>query len=193
MTAPTPPSELAPDSPVRDVVSVTHPFDEKSQSATPMNGSARILEARGITKRFGGQTVLRDVDLVLSRGEVVLLRGENGSGKTTLLNILTGNLEPDAGSIKYLADDSPRTYTFPRRWWQELNPWDHFRPEFVAKEGIGRTWQDVRLFGDLSLRDNIAVAEPGQPGENPLMALIAPGYVRKSERRIRHEIGRAHV
>ncbi len=149
--------------------------------------AASVLRAEGLTKSFGGQIVLRGVDIDLHRGEVVLLRGENGSGKTTLLNILTGNLEPDAGTIHYLADDSPRSYTFPRRWWQELNPWDHFRPEFVAAEGIGRTWQDVRLFGSLSLRDNIAVAAPRQPGENPIMALIAPGHVRKAEARIASE------
>jgi ABC-type branched-subunit amino acid transport system ATPase component len=133
-----------------------------------------LLRARGLRKAFGGQVVIDGADLDLRQGQVVLLRGENGSGKTTLLNILTGNLEPDAGAIEYLADGTPRTYRFPRRWWQELNPFDQFLPEFVAREGIGRTWQDVRLFGSQSLRDNIAVAEPGHPGENPLVALIAP-------------------
>lgn len=125
--------------------------------------------------------MLKRIDLELRQGEVVLLRGENGSGKTTLLNILTGNIESDAGGIDYLADGTPRSYSFPRRWWQELNPFDHFTPEFVAQEGIGRTWQDVRLFGSQSLRDNIAVAEPGHPGENPLVALIAPGRANRRE------------
>jgi len=140
-----------------------------------------LLQAKGLTKSFGGQVVLAGIDLELRQGEVVLLRGENGSGKTTLLNILTGNLEPDAGTIDYLADGSPRSYSFPRRWWQELNPFDHFTPEFVAREGIGRTWQDVRLFGAQSLRDNIAVAESGHPGENPLVAMIAPGRANRRE------------
>jgi len=133
-----------------------------------------LLMATGLKMAFGGQVILDNVNLELKAGEVVLLRGENGSGKTTLLNILTGNLEPDAGAIHYLADGSPRTYRFPRRWWHELNPFDHFAPEFVVREGIGRTWQDVRLFGSQSLRDNIAVAEPGHPGENPILALISP-------------------
>jgi len=140
-----------------------------------------LLSVRGLRKAFGGQVVLDGVDLELRQGEVVLLRGENGSGKTTLLNILTGNLEPDSGTIEYRADDSPRSYTFPRRWWQELNPFDHFTPEFVALEGMGRTWQDVRLFGAQSLRDNIAVARPAQPGENPLAALLAPRRTARSE------------
>ena len=144
-----------------------------------------LLRADGLRKAFGGQVVLGGVDLELRKGQVVLLRGENGSGKTTLLNILTGNLEPDTGAIHYLADGSPRTYHFPRRWWQELNPFDHFVPEFVAREGMGRTWQDVRLFGSQTLRENITVAEPGHPGENPLMALISPGRSARREKALR--------
>lgn len=140
-------------------------------------GDSRIvLCAEGLRKSFGGQVVLDGVDIELRRGEVVLLRGENGSGKTTLLNILTGNLEPDSGVIQYAVNGSTRTYRFPRRWLQELNPWNHFRPEFVAREGIGRTWQDIRLFGSQSLRDNIAVADPEQSGEHPLRALLSRGW-----------------
>jgi branched-chain amino acid transport system ATP-binding protein len=140
-----------------------------------------LLSVEGLKKRFGGQVVLDGVDLELRQGEVVLLRGENGSGKTTLLNILTGNLEPDAGTIHYLADESPRAYRFPRRWWQELNPFDHFTPEFVAREGVCRTWQDIRLFNGQTLRDNIVVAEPDHAGEKPLFALFAPGHVERIE------------
>lgn len=146
-----------------------------------------LLRAEGLKKAFGGQVVLDGVDLELRQGEVVLLRGENGSGKTTLLNILTGNLEPDSGTIDYLADDTPRTYHFPRRWWQELNPFDHFTPEFVVREGVGRTWQDIRLFGSQSLRDNIAVAELGHPGENPALALFAPGASARRETALNRE------
>lgn len=146
-----------------------------------------LLRGEGLCKSFGGQIVLDGIDFELRQGEVVLLRGENGSGKTTLLNILTGNLEPDAGTIDYLADGTPRRYAFPSRWWQKLNPFDHFTPEFVAREGMGRTWQDVRLFGTQNLRDNIAVAEPRHPGENPVLALFAPGRTRQREAQINHE------
>lgn len=149
-------------------------------SARPTVGSRVVLRAQGLRKSFGGHLVLDDVDLVLHEGEVVLLRGENGSGKTTLLNILTGNLEPDAGTVEYLVGGSSRTCRFPRSWIGNLNPFDRFTPEFVAGEGLGRTWQDVRLFGTHSLRDNIAVADSQNPGENPLIALFAP---RRSNRR----------
>jgi branched-chain amino acid transport system ATP-binding protein len=141
-----------------------------------------LLVASGLRKSFGGQIVLDGVDLELRRGEVVLLRGENGSGKTTLVNILTGNLEPDSGLIEYRADDSPRSFSFPRRVWQRLNPFDHFVPEFVTQEGIARTWQGVRLFGSQTLRDNITVANCWHPGENPLVALLRPGKSARHER-----------
>lgn len=143
-----------------------------------------VLAASGLRKAFGGQIVLDGVDLELREGEVILLRGDNGSGKTTLINILTGNLEPDAGTIHYLADGSPREFRFPRRWWQELNPFDHFTPESTANEGIGRMWQDVRLFHSQTLRDNIAVADPHHPGENPIRALFAPGRGNRHEAEI---------
>lgn len=154
-------------------------------SASPVSFKTELapvlLRADKLQKAFGGQIILDSVDLELKDGEVVLLRGENGSGKTTLLNILTGNLEPDSGSIEYLADATPRAYRFPRLWWQNLNPFDHFTPESVAQEGIGRTWQDVRLFGAQTLHDNIAVAVPDHPGENPIVALLAPGRSARKE------------
>ena len=62
-----------------------------------------VLETKGLTKAFGGNAVLKGVDITLRRGEVVLLQGANGSGKTTLLNILTGNLKPDAGTMRHTA------------------------------------------------------------------------------------------
>lgn len=154
-------------------------------------GSADIgplLRAVGIKKSFDGQMVLDGISLELFLGEVVLLRGENGSGKTTLLNVLTGNLEPESGTIWYGVNERPRAYSFPRAWWQELNPWDHFRPEFVAMEGIGRTWQDIRLFGSLLLRENIVVAGPEQPGEKPLNALLFPKRAAKCETRLRARV-----
>ncbi len=140
-----------------------------------------VLTVRGLRKAFGGQIVLDGVDLELREGEVILLRGDNGSGKTTLINILTGNLEPDAGIVHYLADRTPREFHFPRRWWQDLNPFDHFTPESTAREGIGRMWQDVRLFRSQTLRNNIAVAAPANVGENPIRALFSPRRVRQSE------------
>jgi len=155
-----------------------------AQACLPVSEAADspvILRSQGISKAFGGQKVLDGISLQLRRGEVVLLRGDNGSGKTTLLNILSGNIEPDAGTINLSANGSTEIFAFPRPWWKQLNPFDHFTPERLAREGVGRTWQDIRLFSTLNLRDNIAVASPDQLGENPLLALFKNSAIRKQE------------
>jgi branched-chain amino acid transport system ATP-binding protein len=144
-------------------------------------GTSTLMRAEGLRKSFGGQTVLDGVSLDLKQGEVVLLRGANGSGKTTLLNILTGNLEPDAGRIQLFTNGETEQFDFPRSWWQELNPLDRFLPERLAQEGVGRTWQDIRLFSTQSLQDNIAVATPDQIGENPIWAFLRRFKVRDEE------------
>lgn len=178
---------------LRNIATAETDYDETRQALEPVASSCQqlsppcLLKAEGLRKSFGGQLVLNGINLELHQGEVVLLRGENGSGKTTLLNILTGNLEPEAGAIHYIADSTPRTYRFPRRWWQKLNPFDHFTPEFVAREGLGRTWQDVRLFGAQPLRDNIVVASPDHPGENPFFALFPLGHSGRHEAEARRE------
>ena len=146
-----------------------------SEPAAPHAVGQRIvLSISDLRKSFGGQVVLDGVAVDLREGEVVLLRGDNGSGKTTLLNILTGNLEPDSGTIHLRPNGQEETFRFPRKWWESLNPFDHFTPERVASEAVGRTWQDVRLFPTLTLSDNIAVAKQRQSGENPFRALV-PG------------------
>lgn len=130
-----------------------------------------VLSTRRLHKAYGGQVVLDDVSLDLKQGEVVLLRGENGSGKTTLLNILTGNLEPDKGELHVSINGDKEEFSWPRSWWKELNPFDHFTPERLAWEGIGRVWQDIRLFPTMTTLDNVAVAAQGKKGENPALAL----------------------
>lgn len=143
-----------------------------------------LLSARGLCKAFEGQTVLQDISLDLREGGVVLLRGENGSGKTTLLNVLTGNLEPDVGTVQFNVNGTEKLYTFPQPWWAGINIFDHFSPEHLVKAGIGRTWQEVRLFSTQDLRNNVAVAVPNQIGENPVWALLKRVSVLEQERKI---------
>ncbi|MEI6972522.1 MAG: ATP-binding cassette domain-containing protein, partial [bacterium] len=157
------------------MIAIAQSMKDRPETDASRQALGRVLmQVKGLRKSFGGQVVLNGVDLELREGEVVLLRGENGSGKTTLLNILTGNMEPDAGEINLFVNSHPEQFRFPRHWWQELNPWDHFTPERVASEGVGRTWQDVRLFGSQTILDNLAVARPGQPGETPWRMLSRP-------------------
>ena len=110
------------------------------------------------------------------------------SGKTTLLNVLTGNLEPDGGQIELYTNGKVERFRFPMSWWEKLNPWNHFTSEQVAQKGVGRTWQDIRLFNSQSLLDNIAVATPHQLGENPLLAMVRRAEVQQQERAVRQEV-----
>lgn len=145
----------------------------KSMSVKAKKMTDVVLSVRGLRKAFGGQVVLDDISLDLRKGEVVLLKGENGSGKTTLLNILTGNLEPDRGELNIKINGSRERFSWPRPWWKELNPFDHFTPERLAWEGVGRVWQDIRLFPTMTTLENVAIATPGQMGENPAFALVS--------------------
>jgi branched-chain amino acid transport system ATP-binding protein len=142
-----------------------------------------ILKVEGLTKAFGGQTILDNLSLALKAGDVALLRGDNGSGKTTLLNILTGYLEPDAGTIEIGSKESRQSYQFPVKPWQRLQQ-RHFSAETFARSGGGRVWQDVRLFGAQSLQDNVAVAAPRQIGESPLWAVLKPWAVRRKRAKV---------
>ncbi|MBC8458510.1 MAG: ATP-binding cassette domain-containing protein [Deltaproteobacteria bacterium] len=143
-----------------------------------------VLYVEKLNKSFGGQQVLNDLFLTLRKGEIVCLRGENGSGKTTLLNILSGNLEPDSGRMVIRLNGRQEDFRFPRPWWKNMNPFSHFTPERVAQEGVGRTWQEIRLFPNQTLLGNIAVASPEQKGENPIWALLRPLKVRNQEKEI---------
>jgi len=180
-------------------------------SGIPHREARVLLRFNRLKKSFGGQNVLDAISGEIRRGDVILLRGENGSGKTTLLNILTGCLEPDEGSIEIntlVASDAPNhhsepsaarqtaagspkgseahqiinhKFSFPRPWHSDLNPFQQFSPERVARLGIGRTWQDVRLFGSLDLADNIAAAEPGE-SDSPWAALFRPRRTTHTDR-----------
>lgn len=136
-----------------------------------------LLRFENLRKSFGGQVVFDGISGEIRQGEVILLRGENGSGKTTLLNILTGCLEPDCGTIEFIPHGAAKeeSFHFPRAWHQELNPFQHFTPERVARLGIGRTWQDVRLFSSLDLADNIAAASTDSD-DSPWAALFRPRH-----------------
>jgi branched-chain amino acid transport system permease protein len=104
-------------------------------------GEAGVLEIRGVTKRFGGLVVLRDVSFVVRPGEIVGLIGPNGAGKTTLFNIVTGVLPPTSGEVTYrgvaIAGAAPAS---------------------IAALGIARTFQITSLFPELSVEDNIRTA-----------------------------------
>ncbi len=101
----------------------------------------RILEGRGLAKRFGGIKALNGVDLQLSKGELVGLIGPNGSGKTTVFNVITGIYRPDRGTVLI-----------------EGTPIGGIPPHRINRLGIARTFQNIRLFRNLSVIDNVRTA-----------------------------------
>ena len=98
-----------------------------------------VLEATGVTKRFGGLTAVKDVDLVVGAGEVVGLIGPNGAGKTTFFNCMTGMETPTAGSVTYQGKALPS------------------RPDLILRAGIARTFQNIRLFPNMTALENVMV------------------------------------
>jgi branched-chain amino acid transport system ATP-binding protein len=98
-----------------------------------------VLEATAVTKRFGGLTAVKDVNLTVAEGEVVGLIGPNGAGKTTFFNCLTGLETPTAGSVKYRGAPLPS------------------RPDRVTKAGVARTFQNIRLFPNMTAIENVVV------------------------------------
>ena len=97
-----------------------------------------LLSATGLCKHFGGLAALTDVDLEVGAGRVTCVIGPNGSGKTTLFNVLSGLVELDAGEIRFKAERI-----------------DGRASHEIAARGIGRTFQNARLFPNLSIVDNI--------------------------------------
>lgn len=126
------------------------------------------LELTNITKRFGGLTALSDVSIVFEKGRISALIGPNGAGKTTLFDIISGFVLPDAGKVAY----RNRTIT-------------GLPPHKVAQIGIGRLFQDVRIFDGMSVVENVCVAGKAQLGEGPLSALVRPMEVSRSQKKKR--------
>ena len=132
-----------------------------------MNGTSQspILEARGITKSFGGFCVVNDISLDLGASEILGVIGPNGAGKSTLFNLLAGALPIDAGSIRLADKDLSQA-----------------RPEARIKSGLGRTFQIPRPFPRMTVLENVMTAAQNQRGERLLSALIAPRQVAAQER-----------
>ena len=99
-----------------------------------------VLKVAGISKRFGGLQALSDVGITIRRGQVYGLIGPNGAGKTTFFNVITGLYTPDAGSFELAGQ-----------------PYEPRAVHLVAKAGIARTFQNIRLFADMTALENVMV------------------------------------
>jgi len=100
----------------------------------------QLLVVRGLSKNFGGVMAVKDVDLDIPPGVRLGIIGPNGAGKTTLFNMITGEIKPTAGSIEFQGENITG-----------------MKPHAISKKGIGRTFQIVRVFDELSVYDNVLV------------------------------------
>jgi branched-chain amino acid transport system permease protein len=112
---------------------------ERHDAAVPDDRT--LLECSGVDKEYGGLKVLDNIDLAIPQRGIFGLCGPNGAGKTTLLNVIAGSVPPSAGRVSLNGEDITG-----------LLPWDRFR------RGVSRTFQSVRLIGDRTVIDNVAVA-----------------------------------
>jgi branched-chain amino acid transport system ATP-binding protein len=127
-----------------------------------------MLEARGVTKAFGGPPVVDGVSFTLARGTITGLIGPNGAGKTTLFNTIAGSLRPTGGTITL---DSARI--------------DGLRPDEVFARGLARTFQIPRPFPAMTVLENVMLAPQAQSGERFWANWLRPGAVAAEERRNR--------
>ena len=129
--------------------------------------SVPLLELVGVNKSFGGLNVIHSLDLAVEEGEIVSVIGPNGAGKTTLFNVITGVYRPDAGEI--LLDGKSIVGLEPHR---------------ITQRGVARTFQTLRLFLNMTVKENVMAAAYGHTHAGVLRTLLrTPGW-RREEREI---------
>jgi branched-chain amino acid transport system ATP-binding protein len=124
-----------------------------------------LLEARGISKRFGGLQALSDISLTINKGEVYGLIGPNGAGKTTLFNVLTGAYVPEEGEFVFNGSELPLG-----------------KPDRIVGRGIARTFQNIRLFREMTALENVMAGHFIRTKTGLLGVLLQTRHSREEER-----------
>jgi len=128
----------------------------------------KLLELRNVTMAFGGLMVVDGLELHVDHGEIVSVIGPNGAGKTTLFNLVTGVYEPTAGEIVF-----------------EGKSITGLDPHTISQRGIARTFQTLRLFLNMTVRENVMAAAYGHTSAGPLRSILRTRGMRREEREIR--------
>ena len=129
---------------------------------------SNVLEARAVTKQFGGLVAVAGVDFVIPEGSIVSLIGPNGAGKTTFFNLIAGLYRPTSGSIMFGAENiSGRP------------------PHQITRLGIARTFQNIRLFHNMSAIENVMVGHHSRMKATPFEAILRLPRERREERETR--------
>jgi branched-chain amino acid transport system ATP-binding protein len=129
-----------------------------------------LLSVQGLVKHFGGLAAVRGVDFTVTDGQIKALIGPNGAGKTTIFNVISGVLPPTRGRVLF-----------------EGTPLPSCRPHAVARRGIARTFQLVRLFGDMTVLENVLVGCHRRGRASWLASAFRTRGMRMEERRLRDE------
>lgn len=139
-----------------------------------------MLTLDSVSRHFGGLQALNNVSMTVPQGKITGLIGPNGAGKTTLINNISGLDHPTSGRIEFAGQDIT-----------------HAPPHHIARLGIARTYQNIRLFGEMTALENLLISQHGRGSASALEAMIfAPRY-RREERRLRdtamHLLERFHL
>ena len=130
-----------------------------------------LLDVQHVSRRFGGVVALEEVTLQVEPGQTVGLIGPNGAGKTTLFNCITGLLPPSGGSIRFGADAPVSLAGLP--------------PHAIVERGIARTFQNIRLFAGMSVRDNVAIGAYCRTRTGVFGSALLTASCRREERQVR--------
>src|SRR4030081_1163057 len=132
-----------------------------------MAGPEKLLELSEVSLSFGGLTVVDGLDLHVNEGEIVSVIGPNGAGKTTLFNLITGIYRPDEGDITL--DDRSIV---------------GLQPHVISQRGVSRTFQTLRLFLNMSVKENVMAAAYGHTKAGFFRAMLRTPGMRREERAI---------
>lgn len=129
-----------------------------------------LLEVTGLRKSFGGVNALQGVDFHIDRGEIVSVIGPNGAGKTSFFNVITGLFQPDAGSIMFKGHDI-----------------GGLEPNEITQRGLARTFQNVRLFPNLTVLEHVMVGQHCRTSAGAWHAILQTPTFRREEAAIRRK------
>jgi len=133
-----------------------------------------LLKVTDLTRNFGGLTAVANVNMTIEKNELIGLIGPNGAGKTTLFNVLTGIYEPSAGKVELMVNE-------------RLKDISGLKPYQISRLGLSRTFQNIRLFKDLSVIDNVKIGMHKDIKYGTLKAITRFGNYYQEENRIEKE------
>jgi ABC-type branched-subunit amino acid transport system ATPase component len=133
-----------------------------------MSERTPLLEVQDLSLSFGGLACISNLDLVVGEGEIVSVIGPNGAGKTTLFNVITGVYRPDDGDIVFAGESIVG-----------------LDPNRIARKGIARTFQTLRLFLNMTVRENVMAAAYGHTRAGVIRSVLRTPGMRREEKEIR--------